>query len=120
MELGHGRMTCEEVGEIFDLSLSINSVGLTHDKKLLNHYLFRKAQRDWINHVHKVAIEHGNIELPLASCPDCNKQYYKADLKIIDGMAECPGQCGRVFIIGNIEPPIVARLAKEGDRERRA
>jgi len=119
MELGHGRMSVEEVGEIFDLSLGINSAGLTHDKKLLNHFLFRNAQRDWINHVRERAKKHLNIELPIASCKSCNKQYYKSDLRIIDGMAECPGGCGRVFIIGHIEPPIVARLAKEGDRERR-
>ena len=113
MELGYGRITVEEAGEIFDLSLNINSAGLTYDKQLLNHRLFQKAQRDWINHVHKKAVEYENIELPIASCPDCKKQYYKTDLKIIDGMAECPGGCGRVFLLDDIE------LTKEGDRERR-
>ena len=46
-------------------------------------------------------------------CPDCHKFYPISDLKIIDGMAKCPGSCRRIFLLGNIE------LTKEDDRERR-
>ena len=52
-------------------------------------------------------------------CTSCHKFYAVSELNIIDGMAECLGECGSVHILDDPEPPIVARLAKEGDRERR-
>jgi len=52
-------------------------------------------------------------------CIECHKFYPITDLKIINGCAWCPGKCGEVHLIGNIECSIVARLERSGDRERR-
>ena len=52
-------------------------------------------------------------------CERCHKFYDISDLKIIDDMATCPGECGSIHILDDPKPPITARLAKEGDRERR-
>ena len=52
-------------------------------------------------------------------CSTCKKWFDTRDLNVIDGMAACPNDCGQVFILDHVELPIVARIAKEGDRERR-